>query len=48
MDDDDDEPCTFGHQPHALLSRPDLAAKHKAAGFPADIGGNHESHDPGK
>jgi hypothetical protein len=29
MDDDDDDPYTFGHQPHALLSRPDLAAKHR-------------------
>ena len=41
MDDDplhfiqmDDDPYTFGHQPHALLSRPDLATKHTSCRLP--------------
>jgi hypothetical protein len=41
MDDDplyfiqmDDDPYTFGHQPHALLSRPDLATKHRRCRLP--------------
>ena len=30
----DNDPYTFGHQPHALLSRPDLATKHRSCRLP--------------